>query len=151
MDPAYVPAVAALAGSAIGGLTSLMSAWLTQQRQANAQLLAQEKAKRQKMYKQFIEEASKLFADALVHDKSEVSALVGVYALISRMRVLSNSVVVERAEAVVRLIVNTYFLPNKTFPELRELMSGRVLDPLREFSEACREELRSLGYHRHSP
>jgi len=26
-----------------------------------------------------------------------------------------------------------------------------VLDPLREFSEACREELRSLGYHRHSP
>jgi len=151
MDPAYVPAVAALAGSAIGGLTSLMSAWLTQQRQANAQLLAQEKAKRQKMYKQFIEEASKLFADALVHDKSEVSALVGVYALISRMRVLSNSVVVERAEAVVRLIVNTYFLPNKTFPELRDLMSGRVLDPLREFSEACREELRSLGYHRHSP
>ena len=151
MDPAYVPAVAALAGSAIGGLTSLMSAWLTQQRQANAQLLAQEKAKRQKMYKQFIEEASKLFADALVHDKSEVSALVGVYALISRMRVLSNSVVVERAEAVVRLIVNTYFLPNKTFPELRDLMSGRVLDPLREFSEACRDELRSLGYHRHSP
>jgi hypothetical protein len=78
MDAAYLPAIAALAGSTIGGLTSLASAWLTQGRQDRAARLSQDKAARQKLYKQFIDEASKLYADALVHNEAEVSALVSV-------------------------------------------------------------------------
>src|SRR6266851_3022198 len=100
MDSAYLPAVAALAGSAIGGLTSFASAWLTQHRQDRARRLSQDKAGRQKLYKQFIVEASKLYADALVHNEAEVSALVSVYALVSRMRVFSSSAVVEKAVVV---------------------------------------------------
>jgi hypothetical protein len=145
MNPAYLPAVAALAGSAIGGLTSLAAAWLTQRHQASAQWLARDKSRQQKLYRQFIEEASKLYADALVHDESEVSTLVSVYSLVSRMRVLSSPIVVEKAEIVVRMIVDTYFSPNKTFPELRGMMNSRAMDPLREFSEACREELHALN------
>jgi hypothetical protein len=144
MNSTYLPALAALAGSAIGGLTSLGSAWLTQHRQDRAKRISGDKAKRQKLYKQFIDEASKLYADALVHDEAEVSALVSVYALISRMRVVSSSAVVEKAEAVVRVIVDTYFAPNKTFPELRTLMSSHAVDPLRAFSEECRAELQAL-------
>jgi hypothetical protein len=144
MDTAYVPALAALAGSAIGGLTSLASAWLTQLHQDRNKRLSQDKTGRQKLYKQFIDEASKLYADALVHDEAEVSALVSVYALTSRMRVLSSSAVVEKAEAVVRMIVDTYFAPNKTFPELRKLMNSDAIDLLRTFSEECRAELQSL-------
>jgi hypothetical protein len=60
------------------------------------------------------------------------------------MRVLSSAVVVEKAEAVIRMIVDTYFAPNKTFPELRKLMDSNAIDPLRAFSEECREELRRL-------
>jgi hypothetical protein len=52
--------------------------------------------------------------------------------------------VVEKAEAVIRMIFNTYFAPNKTFPELRKLMDSHAIDPLRAFSEECREELRGL-------
>jgi hypothetical protein len=85
-----------------------------------------------------------LYADALVHEQSEASALVSVYALIGRMRALSSSVIVEKAETVVRMIVDTYFSPNKTFPELRDMMNSHGMDPLREFSEACRGELRTL-------
>jgi hypothetical protein len=144
MNPVYLTALAALAGSAIGGLTSLASAWLTQHSQDRARRLSQDKVRRQKLYKQFIDEASKLYADALVHDQAEVSALVSVYALINRMRVLSRSDVVEKAEAVVRTIVDTYFAPNKTFLELRELMDGDAIDPLRAFSEMCRAELQAL-------
>jgi hypothetical protein len=144
MNSTYLPALAALAGSAIGGLTSLGSAWLTQHRQDRAKRISGDKAKRQKLYKQFIDEASKLYADALVHDEAEVSALVSVYALISRMRVVSSSAVVEKAEVVVRVIVDTYFAPNKTFPELRTLMSSHAVDPLRAFSEECRAELQAL-------
>jgi hypothetical protein len=144
MNPAYLPAVAALAGSAIGGLTSFASAWLTQHRQDRARSLSQDKARRQKLYKQFIDEASKLYADALVHNEAEVSALVSVYALVSRMRVLSSSAVVEKAEAVLRMIVDTYFEPNKTFPELHNLLNTHPMDPLRAFSEECRAELQAF-------
>ena len=144
MNATYLPALAALAGSAIGGLTSLGAAWFTQRHQDRAKRISGDKARRQKLYKQFIDEASRLYADALVHDNAEVSALVSVYALISRMRVLSSSAVVESAEAVVRMIVDTYFAPNKTFPELRNLMSSHAVDPLRAFSEECRAELRAV-------
>jgi hypothetical protein len=54
-------------------------------------------------------------------------------------------VVVEKAEAVVRTIVEPYFAPNKTFPELRELMDSHAIEPLRAFSEICRAELRALN------
>jgi hypothetical protein len=65
-DAAYLPA-AASAGSAIGGLTSLGSAWPTQRYQDRAKRLLQDKGRRQSLYKQFIIEASKLYADALSH------------------------------------------------------------------------------------
>jgi hypothetical protein len=145
MNVAYLSALAALAGSAVGGLTSLVSAWLTQHRQASAQRLSQDKSRRQKLYRQFIDEASKLYADALAHDKAEVSALVSVYALISRMRVLSSSAVIDRAEEVVRMVIDTYFAPNKTLPELRKLMDSHSIDPLRAFSEECRAELSNVS------
>jgi hypothetical protein len=144
MNATYLPALAALAGSAVGGLTSLASAWLTQHRQDLAKRLSQNKSRRQKLYKQFIDEASRLYADALVHDESEVSALVSVYALISQMRVVSNAAVIEKAEAVIRMIVDTYFAPNKTFPELRSLMTSHPMDPLRAFSNECRAELQAM-------
>ena len=96
MNTPYLPAFAALAGSAIGDLTSFASAWLTQHHQDRAKRLSGEKTRRQKLYKQFIVEASKLYADAPAHDRAEVSALVSVYALINRMRVVSSPAVIER-------------------------------------------------------
>lgn len=143
MNAAYLPAIAALAGSAVGGVTSLASAWFTQQRQDRAERLSRDKRARQRLYRQFIDEASKLYADALAHDATEFAALVSVYALISRMRVVSSSAVVEQAELVVRVIMDAYFAPNKTFPELRALIDSHAMDPLRAFSEQCREELRT--------
>ena len=98
MDTAYLSVFAALAGSAIGGLTSIANAWLTQHAQARAQQLAQEQAKREELYGKFIDEASKLFADALQHQTEEASALVGLYALISRIRLRSSPQVTELAD-----------------------------------------------------
>ena len=143
MDPAHLPALAALAGSATGGLTSLASTWLTLRRRGRTRRLSRDRVRRQKLYRLFIEEATELYADALVHHEAEVTALVRVYGLISRMRVLSSPAVVEKAEAAVRMIVDTYFAPNKTFPEVRKLMESRAIDPLRTFSEECRVELQA--------
>ncbi len=58
MDPAYLSAFAALAGSTIGGLTSLATSWLTQHVQFRAQLFTHDITRREELYKDFIEEAS---------------------------------------------------------------------------------------------
>jgi hypothetical protein len=144
MNASVVSALAALAGAAIGGLTSVITTWLAQRTQARAQQLARDQGRRQELYKEFIEEASKSYIDALQHDQADVSALVRLYAMISRMRVLSSATVIEGAEQIARIIVDTYLAPNKTFPELRQMVIGGSLDPLHDFSEACRSELRSL-------
>ena len=61
--------------------------------------------------------------DALVRDQAEPSAMVSIYALISQMRMASNANVVGKAEAVIRTILGTYSRPNKTFPELRDMVN----------------------------
>jgi hypothetical protein len=144
MNAAYFSAFAALAGSVIGGLTTFAAAWVTQRQQANVQWFLQEKTRRQELYHQFIEEASKLYVDALIHDEPAIASLVSLYASINKMRVVSNPAIAERADKFVRIIVDTYGLPNKTVPELRAMLDSGALDPLRDFSESCREELRQL-------
>jgi hypothetical protein len=44
------------------------------------------------------------------------------------------------------MIIETYFEPNKTFPELRDFLNSEAFDPLRAFSEECRAELRAPKY-----
>jgi hypothetical protein len=69
---------------------------------------------------------------------------LSLYALINRMRVVSDPRIAERADKFVRMILDTYVLPNKTLPELRSMIESGALDPLRDFSEMCREELSAL-------
>ncbi|GLQ50912.1 hypothetical protein ACFFJT_06390 [Dyella flava] len=141
MDTAYASALAALAGSAIGGLTSLTASWLTQRVQFTAQQRAAQLGRREELYRNFIEEASKWYADAYEHDTPKVSNLVGLYAMVSRMRVLSAPSVVEQADNVVRAIIKAYLSPNKTFRDIGEVIDDKAMNPLRDFSNACRDEL----------
>jgi hypothetical protein len=81
-----------------------------------------------------------LYLHAMQNDHADVAALMGLYAELSRMRVLSSAGVVDSADQLLRKIVNTYLEPNKTFPELQKMADSGLIDPLRNFSEACREE-----------
>jgi hypothetical protein len=76
MDSASISALAALAGAAIGGLTSFATSWLAQQTQIKAQQFAHKLTRREELYKDLIEEASKLYADSLIHETPGVSQLV---------------------------------------------------------------------------
>ena len=145
MDTAYVSAIAALAGSAIGGVTSLTASWLTQRVQFRAEQAAQDLSRREDLYKSFIEEASRLYVDAYEHDTASVSNLVGIYAFVSRMRVVSSPNIVESADRVVRAIIETYRGPNKTFGDVLEILDNEEMNPLRDFSNECRKELRKYG------
>ena len=77
--------------------------------------------------------------------RQSLPSMVSIYALISKMRMASHAKVVESADAVIRTILTTYSRPNKTFPELQDLMLNREFaDPLLTFSEICRDELRDF-------
>jgi hypothetical protein len=64
-----------VSGSVIGNFTSLASAWFTQHSQDRANHRSQGTVRRQKLFKRFIDEASKLYADApRVHERAEFGA-----------------------------------------------------------------------------
>ena len=78
--------------------------------------------------------------------------MVGLYALLSKIRMTSSANVVESAEAVIRTILRTNSCPNKSSPELQDLILKRkFVDPLLDFSEVCRDELRDLPSRGHTP
>jgi len=142
MTTATLSALAALFGSAIGGLTSLATTWLTQHGQWKYQQLTRDRVKREMVFAEFISEASLLYADAFEHESTDISKLSKLFTLISRMRILSSKDIVDHAERVSNLIIETYLSPNRSFKEINEIRKSGALDPLREFAEACREELR---------
>jgi hypothetical protein len=89
MDVAYISALWALAGSVIGGLTSGFTTWLSLRAQARAGQFAHDKSQREDLYKDFIVAASKVYGDAVVSSEPQIQELLALYAMISRMRVLS--------------------------------------------------------------
>jgi hypothetical protein len=141
MSSSSASAIAALAGSAIGALASFATTWLTQHAQERSQRSAQAMTRREHLYGTFIEEASKLIADALTHDLDDPSKLVRLYSLVGQLRLFAPADIVVRAEAVMQSIVERYRLPNRDFRNPGDRQEDHV-DPVRLFSEACRHDLR---------
>jgi len=140
MDAGYITALAALGGAALGGFTSFATSWTTQRVQMNAERNATSKSRRQKLYNGFIDGAAKMYGDALIHDKLELSGLIELHTIVSRMRVFSSAAVIENAIRVVRVITETYSQPNKSPIEIEKMIENGSIDLLRGFSEACRQE-----------
>jgi hypothetical protein len=139
MNMMFIPALAGFGGSAFGAVSTIITNWAARRREDRARRHSRSVDKREELYKSFIEETSRLYADALVSEKSEISKLVDMYALIARMKILSSDAVVEAAEKAGLLIIQTYVAPNRTFVDVPEFI--KEMDPLRAFSEACRREL----------
>jgi hypothetical protein len=146
MEASIISALAALTGSAVGGLTSVAANWLNHKGQIRAQWLHHERSRRQILYRDFIEEASKCYIDALQHHEADadIPGLVGLYAKLGRMRVLSSRPVVHSAEHIAKRIMDTYLQPDKSFVELRDMAKSGAIDLLREFSDTCRDEFEQM-------
>jgi len=84
-----------------------------------------------------------LFVDALQHNTSELEKLLPIYALMSRIRLSSSKLVLQKAEQLIQTILATYPHPKLTVEQIESrVMNGE--DPLRQFSDTCRIELNSL-------
>jgi hypothetical protein len=141
VDAGYISAFSALAGAAIGGLASFGTSWTTQRSQLRHSFRQAEQAKLEAIYNEFISEAARLLGDALTHQKDDIADMVGLYALVGRMRLMSPRPVVTAAEQVIENIIETYLAPNRSLHEMIHYVKEGRMDILLEFTEACRQDL----------
>ena len=144
MNHAYISALAALAGSGVGALASLGTTWLTQRYQDRGQRLAQNSARREQVFSEFIDQASRLFADALTHQLDDLSKLVPLYATIGKLRLYASNATVVCADRVMSQILDAYYSPNVNF-ETQRIRNAENYDVLRAFIAACQTELKGHG------
>jgi hypothetical protein len=143
MNSGMIAACAAIFGSLVGALGSVVGTWITQRHQDMRDLLAKTIVRREALYSDFIAESARLLVDAMVQNSSDPQKLIPIYALLSRIRLGSSIPVLETAEGVIRIILSTYPKPNLTSEQIESrAVSGD--DPLRQFSDTCRMELQSL-------
>ena len=141
MDAAYISALSALAGSAIGAMASLATTWLTQLSQERAALPVQDRARREALYGEFIRKASTLFGDAYRPDLDDPAKLVNLYAIVNKIRLFGEPETLQEAERVMQRIGETYLAPNKDLAAFADICHPTDLDPLCAFSMVCRREL----------
>jgi hypothetical protein len=145
MDTATISAISALAGTAVGGLTSGLTTLLNQSAQARVEQIRHDLGRREDLVRDFIIAASKTYGEAFTTNEPQMPEIVNLYSMVSRMRVLAMPRSVACAENLILVIIDTYFQPNKTIRDLHEMMrSSGGVDPLREFSEAAGNELAAL-------
>jgi hypothetical protein len=144
IDVSLLGPLSALFGALLGGGASLVAAIYTQHCQDRLQRIANEIAKRETVYAEFVMTASNLLLTAFVHDdlvlRGDEQRLIG---LINRMRLFAPSDVVGEAEEVLRTILEISLKPKI---ELRQLAKETVAkgfdpDPLLAFSQVCRADL----------
>ena len=147
MDTSVVTALAALGGSLVGGLTTFASTWLSQRYQDSRERVASEIMKRETLYGQFINEATRVGLEAFEQEIESLASLTGLLALLNRIRLTASADVLEAAERVVDGIAELYMAENKTPRELYESRQRgegvHMQDALKAFGEACRRELQA--------
>jgi hypothetical protein len=145
VDPsALLSQASGLLGALIGGGASLAVAVYNQRSEERLQRVANEIAKREAVYADFLENASKLLLNAYTHDEIVLGVdeqhLIG---LINRMRLFAPLNLVGGAEAVLKAIVEILLKPSI---ELRQLARDALSkspdpDPFLKFSLICRADL----------
>ena len=144
MSSTVITAMAAALGSLVGAAASIATTWITQRTQTIRAHSEWKLRVRESLYNEFITEASRLAVDALTHSLKQPDQLMALYGILSCIRLVSGEEVVRQGEACCRRIVELYGRPNLTTDQIRAAVETHDLDgidPLKEFSTACRNEL----------
>jgi hypothetical protein len=145
MNSTVITAIAAACGSLVGAAATIITTWITQRTQ---RVHAEREAKlrgREALYGEFITEASRLTIDALSHSLEKPDTFVKLYGILGRIRLVAADPVLDAAEACTRQLVDLYAKPNMTIEQIRVAFERDRLDPIRDFSVACRKELLEIA------
>lgn len=145
MDAALLSTASALAGAAIGAISSLGSTWMATQAQARTARLAAERSKREDIYGRFMDELARLYADALNNVGVDNERLTSAYALNGRIALYASAPVNAAADRAMRYIVDLALGPKRSAEEVRAMMDQADANVIRAFAERCRAELLGLG------
>ncbi len=145
MDSTVVTALAAALGSLVGATASIGTTWISQRRQSIRVSAEWKLRDHESLYKEFIMEASRLFGDAMLKSLERPDQLVGLYGILSRIRLISGDEVLSEAVGCCHRIVELYRRPNMTADQIRAAFEANEFDPLKEFSAACRAELLAMS------
>ena len=144
IDPALLSPVSMFFGCLMGGSASLVAAIYTRRNQNRVDRVACEIAKREKVYAEFLMNASSSLIHAHVHDeivlRGDEHRLIG---LINQMRLFAPPDIVGTAQAVLRAIIEISLKPSVGLRQLatEALSKNPDPDPLQAFSRLCRADL----------
>ncbi len=145
MNSTIITAIAAACGSLMGAAATIVTTWITQRTQT---VRAEREARlrdRQTLYGEFITEASRLTIEALSHSLEKPDTFMTLYGILGRIRLVASDRVLAAAEVCCRQLVDLYAKPNMTVEQIRVAFERDQLDPIRDFSVACRKELLEIA------
>ncbi len=145
MDTTLITAIAAGCGSLVGAAATIVTTWMTHRTQAIRTEREKQLSSREALYGEFITEASRLAVDALSHSLEQPDTFIKLYGVLGRIRLVGADAVLSAAEACCREIVDLYARPNLTVEQIRAAFERDGRDPIRDFSIACRMELRVIA------
>jgi hypothetical protein len=141
MDPAIISAFSGLMGAAIGGATSASTSMFSERIKGRRNSARSSWLRREHLYNEFIAAGAKHLAVALSHESDDPAALMELYSLVAKMKLISPQSVVAAAEAFAVHVQKTYEAPNRSLRQLNIFSPSNDADPLLAFSEACRTDL----------
>ena len=145
MDSTFITAVAAACGSLVGGAATIVTTWITQRTQRVHAEREEKLRSREALYGEFITEASRLTLEALGHSLKRPDTFVKLYGITGRIRLVATDPVLAAAEACTRQIIDLYAKPNMTVEQIRLAFERDRLDPIGDFSVACRKEFLQIA------
>ena len=131
-------------GTVMGGFATVAIAWINQKTINQRELLREEIRTRETLYGEFISECARLLVDAFQHMLEKPETLLPAYGLLNRIRMCASHEVLATAEHLLGRITDQYVSSNLSAQELFQLARSSETDPLKEFGEACRAELKGI-------
>ena len=140
-----ITAIAAACGSLVGAAATIVTTWIKQRTQTLHAAREKKLRNRETLYGEFITEAARLSVEALSHSLEQPDTYVKLYGILGRIRLVAGDPVLAAAEACYRQIDDLYARPNMTVEQIRAAIERNRLDPIRDFSVACRKELLEIA------
>jgi hypothetical protein len=141
MDSTIITASAAACGSLVGGAATVVATWITQRTQTVLARREQTLRRSEALYGEFITEASRLAMEAFSNSLERPDTFVKLYGITGRIRLVATDPVLAAAEACIHQIIDLYAKPNLTVEQVRLAFERDRIDPVKDFSVACRKEL----------
>ena len=142
IDTSVIAAFAALAGSVVGACASVAATFIGQRVQARWSRLAAELDEHEELYGKFVEETVPMFVDSIQRSAIDAAKMMRFYSIVAHIRLISSDEVLRAGEEVGKRLLEAYERPPADTAEVlaRYARGEEDLDPLREFTQACRRE-----------